>query len=97
MAIHEVPQIGLLDQVMENEALKEALEKRQQAKDKLDPIRKDFRAKDEIVNGEITALDLPDGEYRCGRFIIKIGQSEAREVSFERQSKRTVRIGTAKD
>lgn len=96
-AVTEVPQLGLLDQVINDAELASCLAERQTAKEELQPYRERYLQLDKQAKASIQLLELEDGAYRCGRFIVTLGTADTRLVSFELASRRRVNIKLAKE
>lgn len=97
MAIATRAQIGIFDQLVEDEELAATLASWSAAKDALANPREKFVALDKKAKGAIAALKLAPGDYRCGRFVVAVRMGESKEVTFERTSKAVIRIRRPKD
>lgn len=85
-------QQGLFDVVLENPELEKALERRQDAKERLKNPRKAYKEADDAAKGMVAGLEEyewldPEGDepirLRCGRFVIRVAPIGARSVAFE--------------
>ena len=82
-AATEEPQTSIYETVIENGDLEQALEKRQQLKDKAKAANKLARDADAVARNEIEKLELGlDAAVRCGRFVVALRAVAAKEVSF---------------
>lgn len=87
------PQDGLFDEVLENEILAAALERRQAAKEKRADAAKRYTDADQAAKGIIAGLELePDVTARCGRFRIRSRTIPARHVEFDTDPSVRLRI-----
>jgi hypothetical protein len=85
------PQDGLFDNVIENDVLEKALERRQTAKEKVGTDRASYKKADEAAKALLPDID-PDQIVRCGRFRIRVIRRPARSVSFDTEEKLTTSI-----
>ncbi len=77
-------QDGLFDQVVENDVLAAALERREQAKQAKNAATKAYKDAHDAAKAHIDALELEEGAVvRCGRFRLKLSAVQGRSVSFE--------------
>jgi hypothetical protein len=91
-------QDGLFDQVIEDEELAAALDKRQKAKDARKAAQAAFKERHDVVKGKLDALDLEDGTVvRCGRHRVEVKRVAARSVSFETSPSRRLQIKLLED
>jgi len=94
----EDPQDGLFDNVIENQVLEKALERRQAAKDARSTAQGNYKQADDQAKAQLLALDLPDPEpdepvtIRCGRFRIRIARVPSRSVAFDTDETRRTTI-----
>lgn len=84
-------QIGLLDKLIDDSELLDALDDWAQAKANADEPRAALVAATKHVKGLVERRELTEGEHRCGAYVIRIVKSDARHVEFDLVSK--VRIG----
>lgn len=84
--VKDDPQDGLFDEVIENDVLERALERRQAKKERQSSAAEEFRKADEAARGLLPELD-PDTVARCGRFRISVKRRKGRSVSFETEEK----------
>ena len=73
------PQLHMDDNILDNPALEQLLESREELKQGA----KDFRAADKAAKDMIRGIEAPT-PYRVGRFIVDKGVVEAQTVEFER-------------
>jgi len=85
-------QMSLVERPLDDPELVALLVRREDARQQLEPYRLAYKGLTEQAKSLIEGRELPDGEYRCGPFLIRITQTEGREVSFELASKRRIRI-----
>jgi hypothetical protein len=90
------PQMSFSEEPLDNAELALLLQGREDASADMEPYRLKYKGLDSQVKGIIEELELPDGSYRCGRYIVKISETEEKEVSFERKSSRRISIRPAK-
>jgi hypothetical protein len=89
-------QLGFDEQVIEDPAIEDALEERQEAKETLAGARKEYETAHEQALGKLAQLELPEGgAARVGRFRITRKVTPARSVSFETAEKSRLSIGLA--
>lgn len=92
------PQDGMFDQVIDNELLIAALERRHAAKGKLAQPQKAYKEADEAVKGIITTLELdPTAVVRAGRFRIKSRVVEPGHREFDVGGSTTLTISLIAD
>ena len=89
-------QIGLDEAPLESDHLADLLDKRESAKTALKGPRKRFKDADTLVKAQIGQLELADGTYRCGEFVVKISEAEEKHIEFERTSSKRISIKPAK-
>jgi hypothetical protein len=88
-----MPSRALDEQVIDDDALENALEERRRLQVLSSEHRKAFEEAHEAAGVEIAKLELPDGHaVRCGRFRITRSTRAGRSVSFETQTSSRVRI-----
>lgn len=90
------PQQSFDETLIENLALADALKNRQDAKIDLQPYRLAYQGADKTVKGLLEQLDLSEGTFRCGAFIIKVSETDEHHIEFERQSSKRISISPAK-
>lgn len=92
------PQMGLDETGLDDPTgeIARLLDDRESAMEILKPYNDEYKGLDKQVKAKIAQLELSEGTYRCGEFIITVKTSEPREVSFERASSTTIRIRPAK-
>lgn len=97
-ALEERPQLVLLgDDVLEDEKLEALLEDWAKAKAKLQPYKEEFDSANKEAKGHIEGLELAEGTYHCGRYIVRIAKSDGTHVEFERRSRTAISIRAAKE
>lgn len=89
-------QMALDESPIESEHLAELLGNRERAKESLKGPRKKFKDADSLVKAQIGQLELADGTYRCGEFVVKISEAEEKHIEFERTSSKRISIKPAK-
>src|SRR4030095_12529692 len=89
-AVSDHPQLSLVEEALDDDDLAAQLEEWQAAKEALVGPRQRYTR----LNAQIKAAldDLGAGEYRCGRFRIRVAHGEARKVEFERASSKRIAI-----
>lgn len=98
MGIAVDPQLQLEgESIIDNADLQRNLEDRQQRKQTLAAYRKAFREVDQAARGQLEALSLEPGRYRCGVFVIEVEDRPGRAVSFETDTRRTIKIVSPKE
>ena len=80
VAMQEQMQFG--EQYLDNQDLLQLLTTRQGVRDEYLEVSADYREAALAVKDAILALDLPDGDYRCGPFKITLARREPRDVAF---------------
>jgi hypothetical protein len=90
------PQLALDEEVVDDELLEQALEKRERAKNYAAAARKKFAEADETAKGHLGRHELGEKPLRVGRFVIVARELEGRAVSFETSPSRRVSIRVAK-
>lgn len=89
------PQMHLEEELLDRPELARLLDDRESAKEEAAPYIESYRGLDKQVKGLIGQLELEDGTYRCGDFVVKLSQSEERHVEFERTTSRRISIKPA--
>jgi len=98
MPVSTTPQTNIYETTIEDEALEEELELRQQLREKASNARALFKEADEKAKSRIATLDLGAGApVRVGRFVLTRKMRPARSVSFETEAKVTTKITTIED
>lgn len=97
MAIADKPQISFDDKVIDDNELLRDLDRWSAAKEALDEAREDFSPLDKKIKGKVADMDLEEGDYRCGRFVIGVHRGEPRHVEFDRKETTSIRIKQPKD
>jgi hypothetical protein len=97
MAVATAPQLRFMERTLDDTELAAQLEEWQEAKDDLKPYRERFTARDKQVKQVIKELALADGDYRVGRFAIRIREAEERHIEFERASNKRMTIKLIED
>jgi hypothetical protein len=92
MAVNADPQLSLIDDVLEDEDLEQLLDDWTDAKAALVAPRKRYALVNDQVKAMLEELELDVGEYRCGKFRIRITRSESKQVAFERTSTKRISI-----
>lgn len=86
-------QDSLFDQVITNDLLEAALERRQTAKNKNAVTARALKEANDAAKGMLAGLDLePDTVARCGRFRIKTSSTPERHVEFDTAAGSQTRI-----
>jgi hypothetical protein len=93
------PQDGLFDQVISDDLLVKALEKRHTANQDKSLAVAAFKDADDVVKGKVDALEIEPGQtVRCGRFrIAKSEPGDPVDVSFTRSPKPRLTISLLED
>lgn len=92
------PQTSIYETTIENPDIEDALEKRDQLRERASEARALFKEADDAAKAKLAALDLGnDAPIRCGRFVITRRMREARSVSFETEASVQLRISTIGD
>lgn len=90
------PQEGLFDQVLEDPALSEALEKREKKRVDAAYAKGEYDIAADVVKGKLDALDLHINEktvLRCGRFKITISPpGDSSHVEYDTTPRRNTTI-----
>jgi hypothetical protein len=89
-AIEATPQLRLVEEALDDDDLAAQLEEWQAAKEALVGPRQRYTRVDAQIKAALD--DLGAGEYRCGRFRIRVSHGEARRVEFERASSKRIAI-----
>lgn len=98
MSITVDPQLQLQGEaVIENADLQRNLEDRESRKKTLASYQKAFREVDEAARGQLEALALEPGRYRCGVFVIEVEDKPPRSVAFETEERRSIKIVSPKE
>ena len=91
-------QLGLDEEVVEDDAIEAALEERAKRKNSLDAVRKIYDGAHEAAVAEIARLELEDGQAaRVGRFRITRSAIPPRSVTFETKASSRLRIGLVEE
>ena len=88
--------MALEEEPLNDSELAKILDDRESAKEEAAPYIETYRGLDKQAKGKIGALELPDGLYRCGDFVVKLSESGERHVEFERTTSRRISIKPAK-
>lgn len=92
--VKDEAQLGMDEDIVEDEALEAALEEREKRKASAGAVQKLYQAADELAKAELTRLELEDGDVaRVGRFRITKSAIPGRSVTFETKPSSRVRIG----
>lgn len=93
----KVAQMHMDDHIIESRKLLNALEKWEDLGDKAKEARDKYHAQDERAKGIVLAMeDLPTGvRLRCGPYVIRLKDEQAREVKSRRRARRAVKIQRA--
>ena len=83
MSVAAAPQIRIGELIVENDELEQALEKRQDMKERAGAAGKAYREADVVARAELEKLVDGDEPVRVGRFIVSKSDVAARSVSFE--------------
>jgi hypothetical protein len=94
--VQDQPQTSFDEAPLEDKALADLLEKRHEAREKLKPVRKAYNTVHASAKEHVENLGLPDGTYRCGRFVVSIKEAEEKHIEFERASNKRVVFSVAK-
>lgn len=89
-------QMGLEEDLLDSPDLERMLDDRETAKEALKPYRRDYKNTHDAVKIAIDKMELPDGTYRCGDFVVKISEAEEKHIEFERTSTKRLSIKVAK-
>lgn len=90
-------QISMEEDPLEDPELSRMLDDRESAKEEMRPYRMKYIGYDKAIKSKIETLELQDGTYRCGGFIIKVTSGEGKHIEFDRLSSRRVSIRPAKE
>jgi hypothetical protein len=90
MAVNADPQLSLIDDVLEDEDLEQLLDDWNDAKAALVAPRKRYALVNDQVKAELD--ELAEGEYRCGKYRVRIAKSESKQVEFERTATKRISI-----
>ena len=92
--VKDEAQLGMDEEIVEDEALEAALEAREKRKASAGAVQKLYQAADELAKAELTRLELEDGDVaRVGRFRITKSAIPGRSVTFETKPSSRLRIG----
>jgi len=99
MATEPQDQLGMDEQVLEDEELENALKRRQVMKEQLGDYRKDYKSINDRVRLLLERYEFPDdgGALRVGAFRITATEIKARSVSFETDSRTQISIAKVGD
>lgn len=98
MAVVEEPQTATDERVLDSDALEEALEQRENRKNSMRELRRQFKEADERARALIGEFDLQEGEVgRVGKFRIEKKVMPGRTVSFETDPKARISIKADKE
>lgn len=98
MAFRRQPQLSMDETRIDDPKIAAALEARQDKRDELAALRKEYEEVDEKAKAEVAKLELPEGAaVRVGRFRIERKHVPARTVSFEAKATSRVLIALADD
>lgn len=89
-------QTAFAEDPLDNPELASMLDDREAAKEAMQPYRDTYNGLDKQVKGLIGQLELEDGVYRCGYFVVTIKEREEREANFTVAARRSVMIKPAK-
>jgi hypothetical protein len=89
-------QIGFDEEPLEDLDLARLLDDREGAKEEMHPYRQNYLGLDKQVKAKIAQLELNDGSYRCGSFIVKVSEVEEKTVEFERHEGKRITIKPAR-
>lgn len=90
------PQEGMFDDVISNDVLEKALERRQTAREKVSKATGEYRKADEGARTLLPEIEV-DQVVRCGRFRIRVSRRSGRSVAFETEPKEVTTIGLIED
>ncbi len=96
MAERKRAQIALEEELLDRPELAKLLDDREGAKEEMYPYRQNYLGLDKQVKAKVSELDLAEGMYRCGFFVIKVSDTEEKTVEFERHAGRRITIKPAK-
>jgi hypothetical protein len=88
--------MGLEEQPLDSDELSRLLDERETAKEALKPYRVAFRDLNILAKAQIDRMELGNGLYRCGDFVVEIKPVESRTIEFERTARKSVSIRPAK-
>lgn len=92
------PQTSIYETTIENPDIEDALEKRDQLRERASEARALFKEADDAAKAKLQALDLgTDAPVRVGRFVVKRIMRQGRSVSFETEASVQLRISTIGD
>ena len=97
MAVKGVDQLGMDETVVDDPALEQALDEREDAKEAAGRSRRWLEEKHTLVLGMLEALDLVEGPVRVGKYRIAKVAVPSRAVSFETEASERIRIGVVGD
>lgn len=100
MTTETVDQLGMDEIVIEDSEAEAALEERQQLKERLSDVRKEYKTADDEARFAVARHDdeLPEGGVvRIGRFRVSKKVRKGRTVSFETEDKVNITIAKADD
>ena len=91
-------QIGMEDRMVDDADLLDLLEHRQKAKEARDRADVTFKGWDDKAGAKVEGLDLGDGVYRCGAYVITLGRTKSHLVDAftTKAGNRTVKIRPVK-
>jgi hypothetical protein len=92
----EQPQTAFDEEPLNDATLEQQIEDWAAAKERLKGPRKAYNALNTSVKELIDQKELPNGTYRCGKYVITVKPVESREIAFERTARKSITIKPAK-
>lgn len=96
MTAQREPQSSFDEEHLDSEALEALLEDREEAKAAYIPVRKRYSKLNADAKEMVENLELKDGTYRIGAFVVTQKPVAEREIEFKRTERKSITFKPAK-